>query len=536
MAKILIVDDEKLTRTDILYKVSRSGYPFEWIMEAASGEEALELLHDHPPDILLTDIVMNEMNGIELIRRGQEICPNMVSVIICGYAEFSFAQEAVRLHVVDYLLKPIRQEQLSAVLSRAMYALGQKKEYESLSARSDMLRRQISDRELWEKLHIFLNSADAPGLEFDARTLFPNDAACFMICILRASLDARGTAGGFGPGDDSLLRYGISNIVLEMGEGYFLPFGSFGERHQLIIIAASPMGDGDAARGRMLSLARRMLNTAFQALGVRADLGASTTDARLTAVQMTQAKQALDLRLYSDPDGRCRCFYYGDCFGPARDFPEEEFRLYRRLIIEGDQAGAQETARRILDSPAAPSIRMAYVEMVCVLVRACARKGVSIYSYLGSECVSGAVIDRFETKRDVVESLCNTIAQALGRWVCAKDTAAVLQNVKSYIEEHFCENELCTNSLSSRFSISLGYLSATYRKVFGIPISKYIISLRMEYAGKLLRETGCSLQTICEQTGFNNMSYFLRVFKRTYQCTPTEYREGMRLPEQAATL
>lgn len=529
MAKILIVDDEKLTRADILYKVSRSGFTFDWIMEAASAEEALGVIRENQPDILLTDIIMNEINGIELIRAARKIRPEMAAIIICGYPDFTYAQEAVRLNVVDYLLKPVRQEQLTAVLSKALYAVKREKEYLSLSAKSDMLKKQLNDRELWERLHIFLNSAEGFGSRFDKSSIFPDDAENFLVCILRVSLPDR--AGRFRANDYDLLRYGIANIVLELGKGYFLPFNSFGERHQVIVIAASPTRDTGIAWEKLRQTARRFLRAASEGLHVHIDMGMSTAGTGLSAMQMVQAKQALDMRLYGEPGNEeWRGFYYGDISGAALDMPEEDFRLYRNFISGGDLRGALETARRIFESPALSNIRMAYIEMNCILVRACARKGVSIYSYLGSECVNGSIIDRFETKRDVVESLCNTITQALSQWVEAADTKAVLQNVKGYIEGHFCDNTLCTNSLSSRFSISLGYLSASYKKVFGTPISKYIISLRMQYAGRLLRETTYSLQTICEQTGFNNLSYFLRVFKRTHGCTPTEYRERV-LPE-----
>ena len=99
--------------------------------------------------------------------------------------------------------------------------------------------------------------------------------------------------------------------------------------------------------------------------------------------------------------------------------------------------------------------------------------------------------------------------------------------MKKYIDENFADSELCTKKLAQHFCISLGYLSATYRKMYNITISKYINSKRMEYAAKLLKDTNVAIGDISESCGFNNLSYFMRVFKSYYMVTPTQFREGI---------
>lgn len=78
-------------------------------MEAASAEDALNMIKEYKPDILLTDIMMGEMSGIDLVRAARTSSLNIVSILISGYSEFSLAKEAIALNVVDYLLKPVRQ-------------------------------------------------------------------------------------------------------------------------------------------------------------------------------------------------------------------------------------------------------------------------------------------------------------------------------------------------------------------------------------------------------------------------------------------
>lgn len=106
MMNVLIVDDEKIEREGIKYLLSmekgkRSVY------EAANGKQALQILRTESIDLLLTDIKMPHMDGLELSRRAKELFPDIQIVIFSGYNDFTFAQEAIRYGVTDYILKPV---------------------------------------------------------------------------------------------------------------------------------------------------------------------------------------------------------------------------------------------------------------------------------------------------------------------------------------------------------------------------------------------------------------------------------------------
>lgn len=533
MPKILIVDDEKLARSDILFKVSRSGFQFEWIMEASSAEEALEIIRENKPDILFTDIVMDGKSGIDLIRAANELRNEMVSVIICGHPEFTFAQEAISLNVVDYLLKPVRQEMLSSVLSKSIVEILRRKNLMHLSIQNDVLEEKLNRHAIQENLYAFLNGVQY-GENSSIASLFPTDTSFFQICILRANL-RQGMDGEFcefKEHDYDLLRYGIQNIIHELGGDRFLSFNNFGESQQIIIIATSSVKEEDAARKKLQDIFKEIYKMISSHLCVGLHMGVSLIEHTLTGTQLTQAKQALDLRLCMNPNPMGYIFFYG-CYAEKTSITasEADLKLYQKFLESCDLCNTLKTIHRILDAPDwTPDLylRMTYIEMISILTRTCFKKGVSIFSFLGSECISGNVVDRYETKQELINNLSSLVTTALNQWIaCTADINSVLQNVKSSIESDFTNSELCTNILSTQFCISLGYLSASYTKVFGITISKYIISLRMDYASRLLLTTNLPILTISENCGFNNLSYFLRVFKKHYNLTPTEYRKNL---------
>lgn len=119
MLTILIVDDEKLERNGIKFLLKREKEEFR-ILEAANGKDALGVLASNHVDILFSDVKMPYMSGLELVCQVREKDRNMEIVIFSGYNDFSYAREALRYGVVDYVLKPVDPEEFSKTLSRVI--------------------------------------------------------------------------------------------------------------------------------------------------------------------------------------------------------------------------------------------------------------------------------------------------------------------------------------------------------------------------------------------------------------------------------
>ncbi|WP_339295772.1 response regulator [Paenibacillus sp. FSL W7-1279] len=127
MYRIMLIDDEYAIHLSLRKLVERSGLRFEVAGEAEDGVEALELLEDSRPDIIVTDICMPEMDGLEFIRRVRESHPQMFFIILSGHDNFEFARQALRYGVSDFLLKPIDPAQFQTTLERACRELDERK-------------------------------------------------------------------------------------------------------------------------------------------------------------------------------------------------------------------------------------------------------------------------------------------------------------------------------------------------------------------------------------------------------------------------
>lgn len=539
MQKVLIVEDERLIRADIVYKATRSGLNFEWIMEAESGEEALEILERNRPDILVTDVMMDGLSGIELIRRGRELLPGLVSIIICGYPDFHFAQEAISLDVLSYLLKPVRLEQVREALQKAVLQVMRQQDASLLAVRSDVLRRKLEDGELRAELYAFLNgfqNTDTVALD----TLFPEDARFYQTALLHfdARPDSDWDLGAGSPGKKGfdLLRYAARNIALEMGGGYFLPFDNLACERQVVMIMASPALAAECAGKQLLEQLQRLHGELSRHLKAAVSVGLSPLYQSMSVKRLDEARQALDLRLcLSAPPGG-GLFSYRDYAGCAA--PEPDFELYKKFLGDGDITHTlgliRQTFASFREKPVL-NLRLHFVELVCILVRYCSKQGTNVFSILGSEYINGAVLDGFSSLEELARSLCGVITAALDQWVGGmENTADILRRVKNYVGENFADPELCMNGLASRFSISPGYLSASFKKIYGTTLSKFIIETRMEHARELLQNMKLPIRVVAESCGFHNLSYFMRVFKKYYGYTCSQCRAAPGETPQAA--
>ena len=116
MYTVVFADDEIELRQAILQRIDWAGLGFSVVADAENGVEALEAVEQYEPDLLITDIRMPLMTGIELARRVREVCPATQIVFLSGYDDFGYAQEAIRYNVISYLLKPISAAELSEEL------------------------------------------------------------------------------------------------------------------------------------------------------------------------------------------------------------------------------------------------------------------------------------------------------------------------------------------------------------------------------------------------------------------------------------
>lgn len=190
MYKLILVDDEEEVRKGMLRKIDWAGYGFEIAGEAENGYEALTVAEKTPPDVVVTDIKMPFMDGIELSEALSKKYPTVKIIILTGFDEFEYAQKAINLNVVEYILKPIASKEFTELLDKVKKGLdeeiAQKENVEALRKHyeeslpilrekflSSLITSRLTDAEFLEK-----NNSYATGINGDAYlvSVVSNDA------------------------------------------------------------------------------------------------------------------------------------------------------------------------------------------------------------------------------------------------------------------------------------------------------------------------------------------------------------------------
>ena len=150
--RVIIAEDEELMLNNLVQKVTRAGLGFKVIATAQTGTQALQLVKEQIPDLLITDIKMPVMDGIELLSQVSQRFPFLRTVIISGFSEFEYAQKAIRFHVDNYLLKPVDEEELR----EALLKIKTKLDLESEKYRDVFQDTSASPRQIAETLHEYI--------------------------------------------------------------------------------------------------------------------------------------------------------------------------------------------------------------------------------------------------------------------------------------------------------------------------------------------------------------------------------------------
>lgn len=468
MLKIIVAEDEPLILDNIVKKLNSLDLPLQVAATAENGEDALALIAREAPDVLLTDIYMPMMDGLELIRRAQLVLPELKCIIISGYDDFSYAQKAIRLNVADYLLKPVKTPQLRQLMEKLL---------------QEWRQRQTSrEREM------IVNSY--AGKAHDPPSLYPD--AAFDMCLICAR-----------PADP---LEAVIKKLLPQTDAWWLIDEAEPDKKMLI---STHQDD-------------RLPSQLFKAL--EAALETVTLCHTLSPIpygRIWDTAQALRLSMRQGMTPfHSRSIELGAA-APVCDLTTVEQQRNALLF----SWGAQPTQSL--------SLVRAFLEALCRLT--------PTQAVIENQLT--VLLDGLKLARHIPQALdvithCATAEEFIERQVAfwtelvysiPADTGTSLeayQSIRAYLKAHFNEN-VTLQEVAERFHFSPEYISRLFKSVDGQPPMKYLTTLRIEEAKKLITENGyLNLRLIAELVGYPDAHYFSRIFRKITGMTPTEYKEA----------
>lgn len=514
MYRLIIVDDEEVIRNGLRSVVEWEALGFTVVGTFSNGNAALGYLREHQVDVVLADIRMPRLSGLDLARILMIDKPETLVVILSGYDDFHYAQEAIDLNVFKYLLKPIKEGQLTDVFAKLKDTLDNRDPRTDTGHRLEALR----ERAIEEWLSSGSPSPLPPSVNGSLEGLIEGTRRVLLIEPRGDQLNQEENVDLLGV--CASLRRICSDAVPESEARAFLLRNGV----RLAVVMA---GNPRALSEELFELAEEEASS-YPGLSLSAAAGGEVAADDEVPRSFLQAEAALAHRMYL---GLGRLIEPEDCRSPSEGqgiqlsvegvadalVTGSQSQLAERLCTEFDRLReaaltSPETVRTLLLSfmvrlkerlsPAAPSVAAALPDD----------------GHLHRELEDSCCLDEYSAR------LSSTLQRALESGGSGSGgRSAVITTAVRYIQGNY-SRDLSLDDVATEVGVSAGYLSRLFKQVTGETFKGYLTRIRLQEAKRLLAETGIRVYEIAEEVGYNDQHYFSEVFRKETGLAPLEYR------------
>lgn len=528
---LCIIDDMKQVTESMARQIPWAELDIEVIGTASNGEEGLELIRKHKPDLILTDIRMPRLNGLEMTREALKLLPRSKVIIMSAFSDFEHAQEAIRLGAFDYLTKPITPKELVGIMTKARLALEEQKEQEQ---KVHLLEKQVREsmpvlrQEFLNLLIRYAANEDYAKRQLEFLGIPLQGHRQLIIAV--AELDQFAEQYGTKPiSEIELIRFAAHNVLSETisasGEG--IVFRDSGTNRFVLML--HPQGGPEED----LNVAERCREHIQTYTKQTISIGLSQRVQRLREVPFAY-RQAMDALSYNFYTGGNSVFRYEEMpkldYGGLTFLPEKELEL-GYSIRSGNTAKCAELLDDILSelsaSPVRPEPAIAfsiYMELAHTITRALQEKLTpeefapledSIRSLRTEE--NPHIKSLHEQVKDYAISGCKRIIRDREH-----ESGSLIHQSLTYIREHLHEG-LTIVECAKQAHLSSSYYTNVFKKVTGLTFNQFLTHERMEKAKQLLLGE-MAVQDVSVAVGYEDRPYFTSLFKKHTGMTPSEFR------------
>ena len=531
MLKLLIVDDEYNIREGLAKAVDWGSIGTEVVATAGSGMEALELFRRFEPDIVITDIFMDEMNGLELIEAISQKSKNAKFILISGYDEFVYARRAIDLKVFRYLLKPILPDEILAVVKTLAEEIHEEKELqqriglfeEEINKNRDILVRQF----LHDILYGQTGSLEECRLRAALLSIKLVEDATYVCAAFEAD-------GGNAAANDNpyrvarMLTLGVYRIAEEVFRRLPTCWVYSDDDNRVYVIAGtSQVQELEVA---LYYCVERLQKVAKQNLDVTISVGIGNNCGSLLDVchSRREALRALEYKMAAGQESIIHIRDVQSIDAQRFEYPTEEERRIVDAMAREDGAALADavnaffrmlSAERLLDK----RIKAAVAKLYGVLSMKMNDLNVTV---LNDDVLT--ILSKYDTLDSMKQWFLDVSAEALRKLshYREKGIRSVILSAEKYIQANFKHMDLSLSMLAEHMGLTSSYFSRLFKQETGCSYIDYVINLRIESAKRLLRTTTHRIFDIGEMVGYPNSQYFCTLFRKTCGVSPAEYREG----------
>lgn len=539
MLKMIIADDEVNVREGLKEVIHWAEMGIEIIADAQDGQEAFELCQQLKPDILLTDIRMPMMDGLEAALKLKELEDPVRIIIISGAQDFNYAKTALSLNADGYILKPIKIHELQETVNKVVSSITMERNREE---KNQQLKQQLHENMpvLREKFlanltkGMYKSEQDAQskldffGLPFDTNS--PLVVAVMQIDEYEKAIER------YSEEHKQLLTFSVTNILEEIAERNQAGIAFCMNENEYVTIFNPSAHNGN----RHLEICQEMIDCVNKFLKLSVSIGVGNPIPKVYDLHYSyqEAHLAIAYKFYTGKDS---ILQIGDFQATKNDLEYPKlYEVENKLINFMKLGNKPEVSRMVADIfhtlCANHNLPVDYVQSISIeLIHMASRTlyefGENIqlimtdYSTLFSEVYS---------KREASELRDTMLAffVKLTDYFAQKQThknSRTIEKIKDIISQKYMEN-LTVARLSEEVYLSPNYISLIFKQETGESVTEHLTKVRMEAAKELLKSPDLKILDISEMVGYENSTYFSTVFKKYTGMHPQKFRTLFTLP------
>lgn len=534
--KVFLVEDEMVIRRGIKNSIDweKEGYIF--CGEASDGELAYPMIIKEKPDILITDIRMPFMDGLELCKLVKKELPNIKILILSGYDEFDYAKEAIRLGVTEYLLKPISSGKLLEALNGVSESIRREKEDKDLVRKymEEMRENTEHEKQKFFEQMIAGNLSMADALETGKKYEMNLSAGMYNLLLFRFTLGEENRKSGELLGE---AEYAIEKLTERLE--YVFEFQRGVEGWAFLLMADNEEQMSERVKELSKDLEEIMKN--YSTIAYFGGIGQPVARLRELEESFREAERALAARFTMELN---------------RIISVEDIRMAQNVDtlddIEITSLGEIEKTRTMLEKFLNNGAEDEIDEFVDVYINELPEENLKsvlmrqyiimdAYIVMMSFCekiegIEGEMQAQSEELKNsmktiqTLEEIKNYIRMLLKKIIGVRDTISgrrysdIIEIAKDQIRKTYMSDEISLNTIAAEVGMSPSYFSSIFSKEMGKTFVEYLTEIRMDRAKELLMCSSMKTSEIGYEVGYKDPHYFSYIFKKTQNCTPKEFR------------
>ncbi|NOU96915.1 response regulator [Paenibacillus sp. LMG 31456] len=555
MYKLILVEDEEDVRESVVQEIDWAQYGFEVVDNAENGKEAQDMIERWLPDVVVTDIKMPFMDGMQLSEWIRDKYPTTKIIILTGFDEFEYAQKAVKMHIDEFVLKPFSSRELINALIKIKLLIDEEMaQKENIQALQEHYRQSLPV--LREVFLASLINRRLRRAEIEEKSLNYNvnlQGRSFLLSVLSIDnpewqgdlADNQQQAQARNQAASHSLKYSKDNelkwfAVLNISEEIFNRVNQgivFLHHDHIVLLTVDEDASGDAVMKRTLAVLEEIRQNVDKYLKFTVTIGVGTVTEDITNISYSHkdAIFALDYRLIL---GNNRVICIDDVetrFVEKLRFDE----LKEHALIRCIKVGTLQELKEIIDDlflgiadtqVSIKDYQIYLLEILTAILKAAKAADMDLDATLGSDFNPFAEVNTFTNLQEAKQWITGLCSKLMSHIVSDRQSAykSLVDKAKEYTRMNFQESDISITKVCQYLHISAGYFSGIFKKETKMTFVGYLMQIRMEAAKELLRTTDLRTLDIAERVGYSEPNYFSFSFRKHVGVSPKEYRSSSR--------